>query len=221
METWDEDGQAVLRISDKGMGIPPELLPKIFDLFVQGARTLDRAQGGLGVGLTIVKRLVDMHGGTITAESRGQGRGSTFEIRLPLAPDLEHAAQTSLRMAVEPRRILVVDDNRDAVTMLGALLKFDGHDVTTSLSGTEAVEIAIAARPDVVLLDIGLPGMDGYEVARQIRAALGQDAPRLIALTGYGRDEDRDLTRAAGFMAHLVKPINFEALQRMLADLVT
>ena len=221
VETWDEDGQAVLRISDKGMGIPPELLPKIFDLFVQGARTLDRAQGGLGVGLTIVKRLVDMHGGTITAESRGQGRGSTFEIRLPLAPDLEHAAQTSLRMAVEPRRILVVDDNRDAVTMLGALLKFDGHDVTTSLSGTEAVEIAIAARPDVVLLDIGLPGMDGYEVARQIRAALGQDAPRLIALTGYGRDEDRDLTRAAGFMAHLVKPVNFEALQRMLADLVT
>jgi CheY-like chemotaxis protein len=115
----------------------------------------------------------------------------------------------------------VVDDNRDAVTMLGALLRFDGHDVTTSLSGTEAVEIAISTRPDVVLLDIGLPGMDGHEVARQIRATLGRDAPSLIALTGYGRDEDRDLTRAAGFMAHLVKPVNFEALRRLLADLAT
>ena len=219
IETADTDGLAVIRISDSGMGIPRELLPNVFELFVQGRRTLDRAEGGLGVGLTIVKRLVEMHGGEITASSAGDGQGASFEIRLPLALDVQQTAKSASLAPVRPRRILVVDDNEDGVTMLAALLQFDGHEVITSLSGSQAVEIAAASKPDVVLLDIGLPGIDGYEVARRIRTASGEATPRLVAISGYGRDEDRERTRTAGFVAHMVKPVNFEALRRMLADL--
>jgi signal transduction histidine kinase/response regulator of citrate/malate metabolism len=219
IETWDDKGRAVMRISDNGMGILPELLPNVFDLFVQGARTLDRAQGGLGVGLTIVKRIVEMHGGTITAASAGAGQGSSFEIRLPIALDMQPAAQSSSLTAIRPLRILVVDDNEDGATMLAALLQFDGHQVDVSLSGAEAVETVTLTRPDVVLLDIGLPGMDGYEVARHIRTTIVEDAPRLVAISGYGRDEDRERTRTAGFVAHLVKPVNFEALRRTLDNI--
>jgi CheY-like chemotaxis protein len=219
IEIRGDNGHAVVRISDNGVGIPSELLPNVFDLFVQGARTLDRAQGGLGVGLTIVKRLVEMHGGEITASSAGAGQGSSFEIRLPRATDMPQAAKSSSLKPIRPRRIVVVDDNEDGVTMLAALLRFEGHEVTTSMSGSEAVEIVTSTKPDVVLLDIGLPGMDGYEVARRIRATIGEDVPRLVAVTGYGRDEDREQTRTAGFTAHLVKPINFEALRRMLSEL--
>jgi CheY-like chemotaxis protein len=205
-------------ITDNGMGMSDALVATVFDLFVQGERTLDRAQGGLGIGLSIVKRLVDMHGGTVTATSGGPGRGSSFEIRLPLADDTHPATELPAPAQLRPRRILVVDDNEDGATMLAALLEFDGHQVTTSLSGLEAVDIAIAARPDVVLLDIGLPGLDGYEVARRIRAA-ADGAVRLVAITGYGRDEDRARARDAGFAAHLVKPVNFDALRRVLADI--
>jgi signal transduction histidine kinase len=219
IEVRGDDGHAWVRITDNGLGIPRELLPNVFDLFVQGARTLDRAQGGLGVGLTIVKRLVEMHGGAIRATSDGTGHGSTFEIRLPLAQDAPQKAQTSSRQPVRPRRILVVDDNEDGATMLAALLRIEGHEVTTSLSGSEAEEIINTTRPDVVLLDIGLPGIDGYEVARRIRTTLANDAPRLVAITGYGRDDDRERTHNAGFVAHLVKPVNFETLRRVLAEL--
>ena len=219
IETARENGQAIVRITDRGIGIPFELLPNVFDLFVQGERSLERAQGGLGVGLTIVKRLIEMHGGTITASSAGAGQGSTFEFRLPLAVEVHQDAQLAAAAPVRPRRILVVDDNEDGAAMLAALLRSDGHEVINSLSGSEAVEIAASSRPDVLLLDIGLPGMDGYEVASRIRTMITDGTPHLVAITGYGRDEDRERTRAAGFAAHLVKPVTFEALRRMLGEL--
>jgi signal transduction histidine kinase len=219
VETHGEGGQAVIRVSDNGIGIAPELLPNVFELFVQGARTLDRAEGGLGVGLTIVKRLVEMHGGSIAVISSGPDQGSTFEIRLPLATEAQPIATSPSREHVRPRHILVVDDNEDAALMLCDLLRVDGHQVLASLSGQEALEIVASVKPEFVLLDIGLPIIDGYEVARRIREANGKSGPRLIALTGYGREEDQERTRAAGFSAHLVKPVNFDNLKQLLASL--
>lgn len=185
----------------------------------QGERTLDRAQGGLGIGLSIVKRLIEMHGGTITAHSDGPGRGSSFDIRIPLAQAAPFTTEPAAAPRGRPRRILVVDDNEDGAKMLAALLQFEGHEVTTSSSGLEAVEMAKTAKPDVVLLDIGLPGLDGYQVARRIRANDPEGAVRVIAITGYGREEDRARADAAGFTAYLVKPVNFDILSRVLADL--
>ena len=219
IETRAEAGQAVIRVSDDGVGIAPELRANVFELFVQGARTLDRAQGGLGIGLTIVKRLVEMHGGSIAVSSAGVGQGSSFEIRLPLAQEARPAAPKSTPPVGRSRRVVVVDDNEDAAIMLSRLLELDGHEVTTSLSGPEAIDVVGTQEPDVVLLDIGLPIMDGYEVAERIRAAKGAAAPHLVAVTGYGRDDDRERSRLAGFAAHLVKPVNFEALKRLLAEL--
>lgn len=217
IESRREQGEAIVTISDNGVGIPTELLPKVFDLFVQGERTLDRAQGGLGVGLTIVRRLIEMHGGSIAAGSAGANRGAVFEIRLPLVHEEQTVATAATTQELGSRRILLVDDNADGAFMLAELLRFDGHEVETALSGMEALERIKTFRPDVALLDIGLPGLDGYEVARRIRAEVGDGAIRLIAITGYGRDEDRELARDAGFAAHLVKPVEFSALQRVLA----
>ena len=218
IESRREQGEAIVTISDNGVGISTELLPRVFDLFVQGERTLDRAQGGLGVGLAIVRRLIEMHGGSISATSAGVNRGATFEIRLPLVHEEQTVTTAVTAQERRPRRILLVDDNADGAFMLAELLRFDGHDVQTALSGMEAFERMKTFRPDVALLDIGLPGLDGYEVARRIRAEHGNESIRLIAITGYGRDEDRELARDAGFAAHLVKPVEFSALQRVLAQ---
>ncbi len=209
-----EQEQAVLSISDNGIGIAPELLPSIFELFVQSERSLDRSQGGLGIGLSVVQRLVRMHGGNVKAISAGPGRGATFEIRLPRVPPPQAAAALPLQPKVAAKNILVVDDNEDAADSLAALLRLDGHHVQAVYSASAALQAVRSAQPAIVLLDIGLPEMDGYQVAREIRATTG--GIRLVALTGYGQAEDIARTRAAGFDAHLVKPVDFEALERAI-----
>ena len=213
----DERGFAVLTVSDNGAGISAELLPRIFELFVQGDRTLDRAHGGLGIGLSIVKRVLEMHGGDIAATSRGARQGSTFVMRLPLSAEAAPAARYPQPVKSPARRILVVDDNEDAADSLGMVLGLDGHEVIAAYTGDQALERAQAFRPDVVLLDIGLPGVDGYEVARRIRACIDLKAVCLVAVTGYGQDADKVRARNAGFAHHLVKPVEFSALQRILA----
>jgi signal transduction histidine kinase len=218
VESGEENGHARVTVADNGVGIPADLLSSVFDLFVQGERTLDRAQGGLGVGLTIVKRLVEMHGGSITVASDGLNKGTTIDMRLPLMQDTQTETKSVSPPERRTRRILVVDDNVDGATILATLLRLDGHEVETALSGMEALDRIPVFRPEVALVDIGLPGLDGYEVARRIRATAGRDVIRLIAITGYGRNEDRERARSAGFDAHLVKPVEFPALQRALAD---
>lgn len=217
IESRECGGYAVVMISDNGVGIPESLLDKVFDLFVQGERSLDRAQGGLGIGLTIVKRLIEMHGGAISATSPGTNKGSTFEFRLPLIGQAEQVTAAMPTPEGQPRRILLVDDNVDGAYMLAELLRFDGHEVETAASGVEAIERFMRFQPDVALLDIGLPGLDGYEVARRIRELDAGQVVKLIALTGYGREEDRERARAAGFVQHLVKPVEFSTLQEALS----
>jgi PAS domain S-box-containing protein len=214
---WRPNGEhAVISISDNGVGVPPELLPRLFDLFVQGDRTLDRAQGGLGIGLAVVKRLVEMHGGRVSATSAGLGKGTTFEITLPRTETIREP-QGKLPVAKsQPRRILVVDDNADSANSLSILLSFDGHETQTAYTAADALQAIESFLPDVVLLDIGLPRMDGYEVASRVRQLPHGRSICLIAVTGYGQPDDRDRTRDAGFDAHLVKPIDLDALERAL-----
>jgi PAS domain S-box-containing protein len=216
--------EAVVKIRDTGMGIAPEMLPRVFDLFTQMERTLDRAEGGLGLGLTLVRRLTEMHGGTVGATSTGQGQGSEFLVRLPLLTDEPPGAgptkppEVKRRAApVSGRRILVVDDNRDSVESLGMLLRLFGNDVRTVQDGRLALEAAAAYCPDVILLDIGLPGLDGLEVCRRLRARTEKGQPLIVALTGYGQEEDRRRSEKAGFDAHMVKPVDLEALQELLS----
>jgi PAS domain S-box-containing protein len=205
-----EDGDAVLRVRDSGIGIPPALLSKIFDLFVQGDRSLDRTEGGLGIGLTLVKRLIEMHGGSVTASSEGAGQGSEFVVRLPLALERGVAHASGEEPAGLPRstrrRLLVVDDNRDFAATLAALLETMGHEVRAAHNGPDAIFAASAYPPDAVFLDIGLPGMNGYDVARKLRSLPELERVTLVAFTGYGQDEDRRRVREAGFDYHLVKP---------------
>jgi signal transduction histidine kinase/CheY-like chemotaxis protein len=213
-----EGTSAVIEITDTGMGIGPELLPHMFELFVQGDRSPDRSQGGLGVGLAVVKRLVEMHRGSVSARSEGPGRGSTFEIRLPLierivAPVGRRAAPTAPAAA----RILIVDDNRDAADSLAALLALEGHTLERAYSAADALSRAAPFKAQVVLLDIGLPEMDGYEVARRLRLLPELRAARLIAVTGYGQPQDRERARAAGFDEHLIKPVSPASVVRALA----
>ena len=213
-----EGSQVVVRVRDSGMGIAPELLPRVFDLFVQGHRTLDRSQGGLGLGLTIVRSMVEMHGGSVGVTSEGLGKGSEFTIRLPAAsaaaltprPGIIPTLPASHRVGVG-RRILVVDDNQDAADALVDALRAHGLVASVAYDGPSAIESAVRFRPEAAFLDIGLPVMDGYELARQLRELLGP-AVKLLALTGYGQDRDRALSRAAGFDEHLVKPVELEHL---------
>ena len=212
----ERDGQAVISVCDNGVGIPAALLPHIFDLFVQADRSLDRAQGGLGIGLSVVKQLVDMHGGTVTASSDGEGKGACMEIRLPT-----RAAETSVTAAASAprasaRRVLIVDDNVDAADSLAMLLKMDGHEVEPVYDPTIALKRVPEFDPEVILLDIGLPVMDGYEVARRLRE-IGNKA-RLVALTGYGQTKDLERALAAGFDSHLVKPVELPALVKELSE---
>lgn len=206
--------QAVLSVRDTGMGIEPEMLPHLFEVFTQGDRSLDRSQGGLGLGLAVARGLVELHDGSIEAASEGQGRGAEFTIRLPCEPEppaLKHGSP-SAEPAAKGLRILVVEDNRDAAESLRLMLELCGHEVTLAHSGPEGVEAATAHRPDIVLCDIGLPGMDGFAVASTLRRNPETAGTRLIAVTGYGRDADRRQALDAGFDAHLVKPVAPEEL---------
>jgi CheY-like chemotaxis protein len=219
LTTASEGSDAVLRVKDTGIGIAPEMQPRIFELFMQAEPTLDRSQGGLGIGLTLVKRLVELHGGRIEVASQGLGQGSEFTVRLPLRAPAEpsETACPEVPRAGERlvQRILVVDDNHDGAESLALLLRLWGHEVRLANDGPSALRMIEASLPDVVLCDIGLPGMDGYQLAKQLRQQ-GPNCLRLFALTGYGQDEDRRRSRAAGFDGHLVKPIDPEELQQAL-----
>jgi CheY-like chemotaxis protein len=214
----DSESEIAIEIRDNGAGISPELLPHVFDLFVQSERTLDRSQGGLGIGLSVVKRLIEMHQGAVSAESEGIGRGSTFTIRLPrIPPPLQDAAGKVASVGAIARRILLVDDNPDAADSLAMLLRMDGHEVHTAYGAIEALKAADQLKPEMIFLDIGLPQMDGYEVARRLRVNSDHGPLRLVALTGYGQQEDRDRSHAAGFDDHLVKPVSPQALEQIFA----
>jgi PAS domain S-box-containing protein len=224
LTAYREGDDAVVIVRDNGIGIPAEMLPRVFDLFTQVDRTLDRSQGGLGIGLTLVRSLVELHGGSVKAASEGTGRGSEFIVRLPALPAVpqqkeERKADEGQSGSATPHRVLIVDDNVDSVESLAILLEMAGHDARTAHDGPTALETARAFRPRVVLLDIGLPRMDGYEVARRIRQEPGLAGTTLIALTGYGQEEDRRRSREAGFDRHLVKPVDPEELREVLRQL--
>jgi CheY-like chemotaxis protein len=215
-----EGGEAVFRVRDTGAGIPPEVLPRVFDLFTQADQSLDRSQGGLGIGLTLVHRLVEMHQGSVQAFSAGAGQGSEFVVRLPLLvgepppPAANGAAPAS--GTPDMYRVLVVDDNVDAADSLALLVRLDGHEVRTAHDGQAALEAAQAFHPQVILLDIGLPRMDGYEVARRLREQPGGDRYIMAAVTGYGQDEDRLRAHDAGFDHHLLKPVDPKVLRQVI-----
>jgi CheY-like chemotaxis protein len=210
-------------VSDTGLGMSPELVEQVFEPFVQGERTLDRAEGGLGLGLTLVRRLAEMHGGSVSAESPGEGKGSTFTVRFPVCATVNADEETRPVPSPAPptsassqRRVLIVDDNFDAASTLGALVAALGHRVWTVHDGAAALVVATEHHPDTVLLDIGLPGMNGYDVVRKLRAIPGLRQSTIVACTGYSHDSDRIAVRQAGFDEHLVKPIEIDRLQEIL-----
>jgi PAS domain S-box-containing protein len=216
-----ENGLAVISVKDNGVGIPPEQLPGVFNMFTQLKCELEGASGGLGIGLALVRQLVALHGGTVAARSEGAGRGSEFIVRLPLmaeAPQgVEVAPRRPLPAAFVPQRVLVVDDNRDAAETLAMLLRTLGHDVHLAHNGADALARARAVKPEIVLLDLGMPGMDGYEVASRLRRQPWGKAMRVVAMTGWGQESDRARTAASGFDRHLIKPVAFDSLQEVLA----
>ncbi|MGZ5010674.1 MAG: ATP-binding response regulator, partial [Methylobacter sp.] len=222
--TVESAGNDILfRVRDNGRGIDPSALSGLFQLFYQVDRTIDRAEGGLGIGLALVKSLVAMHGGDVWAQSEGRGKGSEFVIRLPglpLSSTVPALCHSSSKPAEGSLRILVVDDNHDAAQSLSLLLTSKGHTVWLAHDGYAALEVAQAERPQVMLLDIGLPGMDGYAVARTVRLHPELKMTHLIALSGYGRPEDRELAKIAGFNNYLVKPVNFDELQCALNPVI-
>lgn len=218
-----EGKEIVLSVKDDGQGIAPELLPKVFDLFVQGPRKIDRREGGLGIGLTLVRRLSEAHGGRVEARSEGLGKGSTFIVRLPAASTSTGSIVQSVESPehkFRPMRLLVVDDNEDLAETLEIAFSRAGHEVALASDGPGALHVLESFRPDVAFLDLGLPVMDGYELAGQIRERLGENAPCLVAVTGYGQPEDRERTRAAGFVRHMVKPIDADSLLVTADELV-
>jgi CheY-like chemotaxis protein len=219
-------GEAVLTVRDTGIGIAGEMLPKVFDMFAQAEQGLARSQGGLGIGLTLVRKLVEMHGGRITVESPGTGQGSTFTVRLPLArpPVAAPAAAQSLpppkaaesSSATTSLRVLIVDDNRDAAQTLARLLKLSGHTTEVAFDGPNALQLASQGRPQLALLDIGLPVMDGYELAVRLKQA--HPGLYIAAISGYGQAADRQRAKEAGFDQHFVKPVKLESLLQMLEE---
>ena len=219
-----EGEQAIIRVWDNGIGIDAEELPRIFDMFIQVDTSLERSVSGLGIGLTLVKNLVEMHGGTVKAKSAGKDQGSEFVVRLPII------VETAIPLPPEPtesetpnatsRRILVVDDNRDSATSLAMLLKLSGNETLTAYDGLEAVEAAARFKPDVILLDIGLPNLNGYDACRRIREQPCGKKIVIVALTGWGKEEDREKSRHAGFNSHMVKPVELTALTKLLAELL-
>jgi PAS domain S-box-containing protein len=224
LSAWREDGHAVIAVADSGIGIPPESIGSVFEMFTQVRGSLDRAQGGLGIGLSLVRRLVELHGGRVSAFSGGRGHGSTFTLRLPLRPGTPHAQAPAAQegmpdegAASGPLRVLVVDDNADAADSLVALLEVLGHTVTVAHDGVQGLQAARGFVPDLVFLDIGLPGMSGYQVAREIRRTAALRRAVLIALTGWGSQSDQRQSQEAGFDQHLTKPVSLEALEQALA----
>ena len=220
-----ERNEVVLRVRDNGTGIEPALLPHLFDMFVQGPRGPDRAEGGLGLGLSLVRTLTALHGGTVSAHSEGPGRGSEFTVRLPTAALAARAVPGvdgpgRLEASNGGERILVVDDNRDAAEMISSVLGSAGHDVRVAGDASQALSMVDSFRPQVAILDIGLPVMDGYSLGRELRARLGEATPILIALTGYGQEQDRRRSTDAGFTLHLVKPVDPEKLTHVVDALV-
>ncbi|MDR3405169.1 MAG: ATP-binding protein [Chthoniobacter sp.] len=221
IEARQEGREAVIIVSDTGVGIAPRMLPHIFELFAQGDRSLDRATGGLGIGLNLCRQLVELHGGTIFASSEGVGRGSTFTVRLPtisvpestMLPEPPAHRESTGRQ----RRILLVDDNQDTVVSLARLLSLRGHEVATAFDGVAALKVAQEFQPDFLLLDIGLPGLDGYEVARRLRAE-GFPRTPIVAISGYAQEGDRIRSREAGFNYHFAKPVDFEALADLILE---
>jgi signal transduction histidine kinase/ActR/RegA family two-component response regulator len=219
-----ENGSVLVRVSDTGSGIAPEILPRIFDMFIQGKRTIDRTQGGLGLGLTIVRSIVELHGGTVSAHSEGPGKGAEVVLRLPVltqqlldlgvAPAPNRSVGTSGRRS--GKRVLVVDDNSDAAETLADILRELGHTTSVAHDGPTALVAAAAFKPQIALLDIGLPVMDGYELAQRLREQPELRQVRLFAITGYGQESDRERSRDAGFQEHLVKPIDLAHLANLI-----
>ena len=219
----DEGGAAVVRVRDSGIGIAPELLPYVFDLFVQADHSAARSQGGLGIGLTLVKSLVEMHGGEVEARSEGLGRGSEFLFSLPWqgsAPSPAAVEPRPVTPSNQPLRVLVVEDSADAAETLKDLLEISGHEAVVARTGRAGVEAARAWRPDVVLCDLGLPEMDGFQVAAALRREPALGTTRLIAISGYGQEDDQRHCREAGFDLHLVKPVDFAELEAVLRGTV-
>jgi CheY-like chemotaxis protein/anti-sigma regulatory factor (Ser/Thr protein kinase) len=223
----EERGEAVIRVRDTGIGIAPDVLPHVFDLFVQERQAIDRAQGGLGLGLTIVRNLVERHGGTVSAHSDGPGAGTEFVVRLPRAnvsvgPDVAAAVESASESAISPSdaalRILVVDDSVDGAEMLAAALSAKGYKTRVAFDAPSALRIAVEFRPAIAFLDIGLPVMDGYELAARLRGLPELNGIRLFALTGYGQESDRQKTRDAGFDHHFIKPVDLDAIEAVLGD---
>jgi CheY-like chemotaxis protein len=220
--------ELMLSVRDNGIGLRPEMLHRVFELFVQVDPGSDRAQGGLGLGLTLVRSLVEMHGGSVSARSEGPSKGSEFTVRLPLPPEAPAAlslpsmvkAAASLNK-LQPLHILLVEDNPDIRETLKDLLELHGHRVEEASDGRSAVDMVLSQRPQVALVDIGLPELDGYKVAELVRASAGGATTRLVALTGYGHPEDRKRALEAGFDAHLVKPVSSDDLSQVLKKLCT
>jgi CheY-like chemotaxis protein/two-component sensor histidine kinase len=214
-----EENNAVIRVCDNGIGIPSDLLPHVFELFTQGPRALARAEGGLGIGLTLVKAIVEMHGGTVHAYSQGQGKGAEFELRLPLVAqgsNSQRSEEEPGEKATRAMTFLVVDDIRDSADSLALLLSTVGHRAEVAYDGRSALAAAQTLRPDIVLLDIGLPDMDGYQVAQALRSNPDTSRAKIIAVTGYGQDEYRQKSRDAGLDGHVVKPIALACLKDYL-----
>ncbi|QJW93542.1 ATP-binding response regulator [Frigoriglobus tundricola] len=218
-----EPGGVAVSVADNGIGIPADHLPKLFEMFSQVDSALERTQGGLGIGLSLVKGLVELHGGTVEARSEGEGRGSEFTVRLPVsgaappAPSGPEPAAAEGRGAFRKRRVLIADDNVDAALSLAEMLALMGHEVVTVHDGLAAVESAGAFRPEVILLDIGMPRLNGYEAARRIREQVGGKSVLLVALTGWGQEEDKRRAAEAGFDRHFTKPVAPDALEKLLA----
>ncbi|MYM24872.1 response regulator [Duganella sp. FT135W] len=217
VRTWTEHDDVVLSVSDTGVGISAELLPHVFDVFVQGSRTLDRAQGGLGIGLSLVRRLAELHGGSIAAESAGAQQGSTFTLRLPrINHQLEAPAATPQLGTHGKPRVLLIEDNEDGREMMTMMLGGYGYDVQSAADGLQGLDAARTHQPDLALVDIGLPGIDGYEVARRLRADAATSGIKLVALTGYGLADDLRRVMEAGFDRHLVKPVDIDQLMEVI-----
>jgi two-component system CheB/CheR fusion protein len=221
LEAKPDGEHAIIRVRDDGVGIAKDVLGTVFELFVQSKRTLDRAEGGLGLGLTLVRSLVDMHGGTVAATSDGEGRGAEFVVRFPLVRESEDKplpVRTPKLRAPHGSRVVVVEDNDDSRDMLCTLLKRAGFDCRTAHDGPTGLALIENMNPDIAIIDLGLPGMNGFDIARRLRRVRKPDSLFLIALTGYGQAADRKAALEAGFDEHLVKPVEAEVLLKLLSD---